>query len=80
MWGPRPRRCLLLKLGLQATSRNIRGLLHWMLLKGEIAGRERKAGEGGKKQGEKGNSQMLPPFSPVLAPRALRGAAWLLPW
>lgn len=51
-----------------------------MLLKGEIAGRERKAGEGWKKQGEKGNSQMLPPFSPVLAPRALRGAAWLLPW
>lgn len=39
-----------------------------MLLKGEIAGRERKAGEGEKKQREKGNSQVLPPVSSVLAP------------
>lgn len=37
-----------------------------MLLEGEIAGRERKAGEGENKQ--RGNSQVLPPISPVLAP------------
>lgn len=70
-------RCSILRQGLLSTSRNINTRSYC---------RYRKAGEGEKKQREKGNNQVFPHISPVLAPGRTGttglywGAAWLLSW